>query len=1340
MVWFARRVFWNDHGVGLLATFDGATIRPNRPRAGSATSGLVSLLVLALLAACGGDALAGEGHVEFRLRVQWGGGEPRLWDGRLGIEGGLVERFELLGHAVDEAAAVWIDQGQLRIQTPTTRSYQGVDLLVSGPPEAELVLEFEEPGQPGARPRETRVSLESLIGKVHEADLDDQGNWVQIRRAPGDRLRVRLDRPQPLFTPGELVSFEFRPVYPGIKAGTEVDVDISLERARGGGVVQTLPTVRRRVEASDGVLGLAPLGSIPGEFVAPEAEGVYEISCKLATRRWNLHPRLGGNWLSDVVVERRVAIVVLATERPANEASPSEDIDTSAPVILRIDPAHPGWRQQISRFNLIPGWNRGPLGAGTAAVLPYDARNEGRGRMWQLMQLGTGPAANEPAWQAFPLRISRIGGPHLLEIDYPRDLPQTMGISVLDPGSEGRGPMRTLASGLDVPDEAALQGAGLLTHRVLFWPQSPNPLVLVSNQRPDGYAVFGELRVRRIDEPLQAPPRRSGQGPRRWVGTWLREPAFTEALLADEPFDRTSGRGIKDWTTFLQGGERLIGSLHHRGQNLLMLTVAAGGHTIYPSDHWRSGSRHDTGTLGNHVPESLQRDGLELVFRQFNRHPTLGLVPVIRFDGPLPAVETMARRRDGSHIGLDLVGPDGRSWRENPQRDGPLYNPLDDRVQEAMVAAVRDLALRGSSHPAFWGVGLEISWDCSTQLPGVAWGIDDRTVDRFARETGHSIPGDGPERFQQRTAALAREPLRRHWLQWRANRLAGLFHRMQSELRRARPEARLVLLPHQPFASPEGQRALRQSIPQGVPLSEPLLTIGLWPQHYEGDSSPWLVRPYTLATAADRPLGALSTALDHSGELDQEFARGRGGAVMLVRAARRLRLPSFEAQDPFKTGPLEMSLPVAPVGWRQRQAAAQAVAAGDPLVMIETAHQFSHTTDSDLRPLWRAWAQLPAQPFRPLGGVNQPVVARTLSTERETYIYLVNDSPWPAKLTLEVNAPANCQARRLGSQEPASWSASQRLWKVPLEPYEFRAVVFDSPAVRFQPQDVDIAESVRVRLEREVNELADRVAALRPQDPDGGGIPVTIWNLQDRLENAGFETSGDSGQLVGWVANRQDGVEVELLPTRPHTGKLCCRLASTGPIATLASPTFEPPQTGVVLLAAWIRTAGAPPPSTLRLAIEATHNGKPYYRIAPLGGDPGNPQLGPRWHRYLVTFQDLPLSGLRDMRIRFDLMGAGEVWIDDVQLASVLLSEPELVQLRKTMATARFALGAGRWSDVHRLLAGFWPRQLADEVSLVHTHVAAEAAPRDDAPPADTPPPQEAQRNGGWYNRLWNWW
>ena len=85
-----------------------------------------------------------------------------------------------------------------------------------------------------------------------------------------------------------------------------------------------------------------------------------------------------------------------------------------------------------------------------------------------------------------------------------------------------------------------------------------------------------------------------------------------------------------------------------------------------------------------------------------------------------------------------------------------------------MLGVLRELAERYAQHPSFAGLAVRLSADGYAQLPGPDWGLDDATIAQFERDAKLRVPGDGPQRFAERSAFLAQEPHRRAWLEWRA--------------------------------------------------------------------------------------------------------------------------------------------------------------------------------------------------------------------------------------------------------------------------------------------------------------------------------------------------------------------------------------------------------------------------------------------------------------------------------------------------------------------------------------------------------------------------------------------
>ena len=115
---------------------------------------------------------------------------------------------------------------------------------------------------------------------------------------------------------------------------------------------------------------------------------------------------------------------------------------------MEIDPANPKWWE---RFSKLPHWRRlrslgrGPLGNGRLRPLSHP--------LGELAQLAPAATAGDVSWEAYLLPIKRPGQPHVLEVDYPSDVPQTMGISIIEPNAAGAVLPIGLDSGVDQAEE-----------------------------------------------------------------------------------------------------------------------------------------------------------------------------------------------------------------------------------------------------------------------------------------------------------------------------------------------------------------------------------------------------------------------------------------------------------------------------------------------------------------------------------------------------------------------------------------------------------------------------------------------------------------------------------------------------------------------------------------------------------------------------------------------------------------------------------------------------------------------------------------------------------------------
>jgi hypothetical protein len=76
---------------------------------------------------------------------------------------------------------------------------------------------------------------------------------------------------------------------------------------------------------------------------------------------------------------------------------------------------------------------------------------------------------------------------------------------------------------------------------------------------------------------------------------------------------------------------------------------------------------------------------------------------------------------------------------------------------------------------------------------------------------------------------------------------------------------------------------------------------------------------------------------------------------------------------------------------------------------------------------------------------------------------------------------------------------------------------------------------------------------------------------------------------------------------------------------------------------------------------------------------------------------NLPPS-VTDLRVAIDLMGAGQVSVDDVQVFDLWFERTERNELLKLSALANLYLGKGAALDCERLLHGYWAEFLRRNV------------------------------------------
>lgn len=1259
-------------------------IGQGRPR--SSRARITVLLRALILVAWPVSIAVADDAALMRVRVVWGGGEATQRHGHIATSAGELANPQPLGIEADEAASLWIEGGALKVVERGPRNFNGVDLDVLGALDDRLTVDLSTDDQ-SAAPIE--VSLGDLLTEPFSQDLGG-GNRLVVKRCPGDDLQVELPRDSLVFETGESFSATIRPRLLSAEPGAKLKWRLQLREAGTNRVAWT-----NEVETTAPAAGEeAP--SVPVDLTLPAVEGVYDLDIEVAARRNPLTLSL-----KQAVARRKVQLVALAPGSPnLPDAKPVPNL------VVEIDPSKPNWWDRLAL--------RAPFGNGSAHTWQHT--------LGPLRQLGAADERN-PGWEATPLSIEKIGQPHAVEIEYPSDVPQSVAVSIIEPNAAGEISSVGFDSGFYVPDEAATGKVAMRVHRLLFWPRTKNPLLLITNCRPKSQAVFGKIRVLSFPGRLPRALSADGQSGDRLFAAYYDRPLFTKNFSAPEFYDAGSGRSLDDWNTFYLGTARLVEYLHHVGYNGLMLSALADGATLYPSQKIAGTPRYDNGTFSTSGQDPTRKDALELVFRLFDREG-LQLIPAVSFSSPLAELEELKRAAEDNAVGIDWIDREGRPWtsrRAGERGNAAYYNPLDPRVQEAMLGVVDELLTRYSRHESFAGLALQLSAHGYAQLPGLGCGFDDQTIARFERETGVRIVANGQRRHMTRASELLGRH-RKTWLEWRAGQLTGFYRRLAERVRVARNDAQLFLSGVELFETSDLQDALRPTLPPR-PTYEALLETGVDPHALARDPAIVLLRPQRLSPPSALARRLIDVKVNESPEIDAALRDLPIPGSVFFHEPQRLALPSFDTKASFRNSRLALIAQASPSAERNRQRFVHSMATLDSSCMFDGGWLLPFGQEAAIADLVAAYRRLPIGDYTKLNSDTQPVTIRCLQQGEQTYIYLVNDSPWTIKVALDLAGVGGIRLRDLSGKRwmrPFEARGAVATWMATLEPYDLFALESPTAGLKITGAKVELPGSVVTELENRIQDYQARAIALQTQPP------------LEAISNVGFEAPGKAGGVPGWDNGSPQQLALTIDREAKHGEQQSLKLTGGGAGGFIVSLPFAPPSTGRLGVALWLRAGNQAAAPRVRLALEGTAGGEPYFRraeLAPL-------TAGDDWQQRGADFVDLPLDSSSQLKLRVELVGVGELWIDDVELHPLHFSANERVELSKLGTSAQLKLRDGQISDCLRLLEGYWPQFLITHVPLTEAPLAQRAPDRQAALPQR---PAEVPAKPGIRSRIREW-
>ncbi len=1305
------------------------------------------------------------------LRVQWGGGKPRGWNGVVRVvsarDGRPAEgiQWRTLCTARDAAAMLHEDAG---IVVHETRPLEdgGVEAVLPDCRGLRLRVELRP-----ADGRQAAVSLDVpvtdvLIGPI-QRPLDADGNRLTVKQAAGDALRVVVEnadgRPATLPRPGDSIRVAVDPLL-AIKADHQPEAEVRL-RIRPAGAAAEPPqqvTVLEPIEAFDDEqspgAGMRPVRFRPVEFQfkLPDLEGVSELEIEAVERgslRW-----------SRTLASRTVQIAAV-DDRPVTAADAAE-----WSLVHEVDPGSPRLHERLRRLpsvglpsvplptvplpsltrpnvplpklptvpvtvpsvtSMVPRFS-GLLTSGHSVVEPHP--------LGAMLQLPPAADSAEPSWEGVVIAGVRPGMPHLVEIDYPSDQDAVVGLNVLELDAAERLVVCRHVGGFTVhkPQPYEMAAPRMETHRFVFWPTTRQPVILISNPSPRAAATVGRIRVLAGPARLPAaamatldPGRIGGIADPRRVHGFLSEPDFAR-FGGGTRVVRGERRAVVDWQGQLSGMRHSAELLAAHAAGGAMVVVHAQGGSLWPSPLTMHAPRWDEAAASEAGLDAAPKDMLAALCRVYTS-AGLRLVPAVSFDAAVPSLERRLMQGGPEAVGIACVGRDGLPLRGGSEAV-VRYNVLDPRVQAAVEVQIRELAGRVRGEGIIDGLAIVMSLDGWMHLPHATAGLDDVTFGRFLAAMGASAPPATEDRFAQR-AGLVEGSLRDLWLEWRAAELATFHGRLADLLAEFDPRWKLYLVPTTVFSGGDLAAAAKPALAARGGPDDMLRELGLDPVASTAHKGVVFVFPHVHAAADELATRGGASGMNAGRSLAEASAACSRRATVLVERPLELDPQGILPHGPFGTataaGPCLVH--ASPGGGGRDRGLVESLVAADAEIVFDMRMVLDAAPPSAPQ---RAFESLASGPLKTVVGTPAPLVVRWAAGQGITRVTVSNASSVAGFATLALAGQPSVLVDAVSGERLTVGDGG--VANVPLGPWGMRTLLVDGD-VRIQSAGIGFEAGIK-------QAVADRVASLRRRRSS-----LDTPQPLDVLDNPEFELGADPGQpaqsVPGWelVESRRGSLNlVTGVPAgQPDVPGRGLAFSSVNGLSTLRSNPFTPPATGRLSVSVWLRIKDGDPQPPLRLALEGVLGEQEFYRFAAVGGLAGGRPLTTEWSRYVLQMDDLPTANLESLRVRFDLLGPGSVQIDQVQLFDLAFDESQRVQLSRRISRLEQHLAEGRYGECLVALDGYWPRFLETFVTdpgpeRMAAAVDPRASPTTPRPAAPEPPKPAAAP--GMLDRLRSWW
>jgi len=1304
--------------VPLLAALIGAT--------GLVVSSLLTSVGFGQQASVGETPAIHQADTKLCLRVTWSLEQAVQWSGTAEGQQAVFTDSQNLCLSADSTGAFHIaaDPRRFFFRPRGLSQVGGFDLTVNGQQDALVTFTFEAAAstasaltdEPSARRTITQtLKLADLLKETSSIEIPGLGS-VTVRRRPGDQIRADFSRDALVFWAAENTPTTVH-VQPAerLQPDETLDLRLNIRAARTGRLVQQQVWAVQADRA----------GKLPaietGPLTMPSTEGAYNFEWRCVRPRKTSIASIGSIDLlrTDLGLLRGEQIL-------AHSVTQVVVVERTAPTVANQPFRTVGKIQPLRR-----SWSIPRLLTTVPRVLPINEEPVSSGPLGEERHAGEAIAVIAPGgWYACPLPIEKQGQPHLLVIRYPAGQPMHLGVSVVQPDAAGN--IVPLGTDSGVAASVAVNpvdASGWSEHRVLFWPQTRKPFVVLANHEANEPVRFESIRVEagpamlagaNTSPPVQAAVSPAGEIPSaddaampsvlpppgsapnlpnsvdraRLAALYLDKPLLAECF-GDEGFlDTNNGVVLDDWTTFLTAGQRLVDYLKWAGYNGVILTASSEGGTLYPSRRLATTPRFDNGRLSSVGYDPHQKDVLELLMRLFDR-AGLQLVPALELDSPTTQLEAVLSSDNETGIRpTDALGRPNLAPRRSRGEGGSYYNPLHSVVQAELLQSVQELTARYRDHRSFSGVALHLGPHSYAQLPHATWTQDKATLRRFATSLNLSANDEAA------VAKWANGEGEAAFTKWRTAEITHLYARLATAIERRS----LLLL----TADCTGESLTSQRV--GLDWN----ALG----QIENVVGMRLIRESVFRDAVQQADDA-----KHNEDMkwDHQLATAQAAGGLVYRPVADFRLADLQQHAPTAAGAgrSRWYVHAVPEDQRYRHQLIRTMDQFDAQVLAVGGLTVPLGQEAATRDVLQTFTKLPAQVMTLVpaaGDIPSNVRLRQSVQPDATIVSALNVSPWP--ISIDVDFGKAFVGQDLLTSQPLR--ADRTFWRTTLQPGQLTAIrLSGAMPVRLWSERPDGGPEFLQSLGDRVQNLAARVALLATP------------RAYPALRNGSFDELS-TRSIPGWMHAQfpANCVQVASQGSDDDASVMMSNDGSSSSKTWIVSVPFKTPATGRLAVSLQARCEVNAPSTvqpSLRVAIEGRVGEEPLRRsVTLLPKADGNWQSEPLW----LEVEDLGGEAIEELRLTIDLLTPGRIWIDDVRLYDFFLTKGERSALQSQAFLAVQRMRQGDMTAAAKLFDSHWGRYLMGLRVPAPADAASETIESRETPEKD--PASIAERLKGW--------